>query len=572
MVMENHNIDIQRLRNAMKHSLKALGPFRENRTEALRQYVGNHYSDKGASDKVPVNMIELAINIYMQNLVAQTPQCLISTHNKAAKPAAEALRLDTNSILKQIRFGNALERVVRNALFGVGIAKRGLSSATRPYFDWVSLDNWVCDMTARRWEEMQFCGDRYQLTMEEIQQSDYFTPEFKKSLVPKTEAMPATGTTAAGISGATDGIAEPFMETVELWDIWLPYQRLLITIAAEDSSEIGAIIEWNGPEDGPYAFLTFNDVEDNIMPLPPVALWRDLHELTNSLFRKLGRQANRQKTITAVRGGADADGSRLLNADDGDMIKLDDPKNVQEFKYGGVDQQSLGFLVHVKNLASYMYGNLDIIGGLAAQSETLGQDKLLAGQASKRLESMANRVIDFTARQIRDIAWYRYTDEVNDWPVVKKRFGIDIPTYLYTTQRKQYSFFDYTFNVEPYSLVYQTPAQKLSGLTNIVNTLVAPFAPMLEQQGIAIDFAKLFKLVGDYGNLPELADVVVYTDPAPPRQAPDMPAKAANTTRTYVRENKPAATRQGQDQVLAQLMFGGNPQGSEKAALTRNAG
>ena len=41
--------------------------------EFIRQMVGSHYSDDGARQDVIMNIMELAVNIYSRQLVAQRP-------------------------------------------------------------------------------------------------------------------------------------------------------------------------------------------------------------------------------------------------------------------------------------------------------------------------------------------------------------------------------------------------------------------------------------------------------------------------------------------------------------------
>ena len=79
---------------------------------------------------------------------------------------------------------------------------------------------------------------------------------------------------------------------VELRDIWLPREQLIITVETGKLGPSLRVLEWDGPHSGPYRFLRFNEVPGNTMPLPPVALWRDLHDLANVLFRKLGLQSS----------------------------------------------------------------------------------------------------------------------------------------------------------------------------------------------------------------------------------------------------------------------------------------
>ena len=64
----NRGLDIQQLSAAVGYSRRQLRVFRDKRLELLREYVGKHYSDNGAAKKVPVNLLELAMNIYLNCL------------------------------------------------------------------------------------------------------------------------------------------------------------------------------------------------------------------------------------------------------------------------------------------------------------------------------------------------------------------------------------------------------------------------------------------------------------------------------------------------------------------------
>jgi len=448
---------------------------------------------------------------------------------------------------------------------------------THPFFDSVSLDNWVQDMTASTWEGMQFCGDRYAVDYDQIMESPDFADEFKKKLVPisnisgdKQQGRKSKSVSAGQGSGGT----QRYRDIVYLWDIWLPHEKLVVVVADDDFSEAGRVIEWQGPDQGPYRMLSFAEVPDNVMPLPPVAAWIDLHDLANRLFRKVGRQADRQKTITAVQAGADPDGNRILNASDGDMIKVDNPSAVKEFSYGGVDAKTLAFLIQVKDLAAYFYGNLDALGGLGKSSDTVGQDEMITLNASKKLASMQRRVLEFVTETTRDIAWYRWTEPLRlDYPIVKEKYGIQVPTILSAKDRET-DFFMYNFNVEPYSLQHQTPQSRAQALTNIFANFVAPFASMFMQQGILIDFERLFRTLSDYTNLPELRDILIFTNPQQPDLGPlgesQRLGAPAQTTRRYVRENRPGATRSGKDAVMMQTLLGGASQPDEMAAMNKS--
>ena len=84
--------DSARLKTSLEASYKKLKPFRENNIEAVRQYVGSHYSNDGADDKVPINLLELAINIYIRQLAARAPNVLVTTPYSGRMPGTMNLK------------------------------------------------------------------------------------------------------------------------------------------------------------------------------------------------------------------------------------------------------------------------------------------------------------------------------------------------------------------------------------------------------------------------------------------------------------------------------------------------
>ena len=135
---------LKKLRQAVDYSRRQLQPFRQQRYEVIRQYVGYHYSDDGAADRVPVNLLELAINIYTQQMAARVPQVLVSTSFRPLKPSAANFELALNHLLKEIRFGDTIRLAVIDALFSIGIIKTGWSGGPR----WRSTD--TCTMSVNR--------------------------------------------------------------------------------------------------------------------------------------------------------------------------------------------------------------------------------------------------------------------------------------------------------------------------------------------------------------------------------------------------------------------------------------
>jgi hypothetical protein len=380
---------------------------------------------------------------------------------------------------------------------------------------------------------------------------------------------------------------EEFIETIRCLDLWLPKQNLILRCQTsdDDSDPIGDIldvIDWQGPERGPYHKLGFGIVENNTMPLAPVMLWRDLHDLANKIFRKLGNQAEREKTMAGVQRGSEADGERVLDAQDGDMIPMDSPKSVQEFKTGGISQPSLAFFLTVKDLFGYMGGNLDMLGGLGPQSDTLGQDQLLSVSASMRIQSMQKRTVSFTRGIMKDLAFWVWNDPYTIYPATKREKGFEDVISIYAPllakdRVNENDFLDYNIDIEPYSMQNQTPEAKMQGLRTIFMEMIAPMMPMMQQQGITVNFEKFFKKISKLTNVPELNDILEYSNSILPEREPygqmtEKMAKPAVTTRNYTRRSIPGASNSGKSQIMQQALLGGKPQNSEIASLMRTTG
>lgn len=576
---------ITRLVRSAQYSRGRLESARSNRYKAVEQFVGRHYSHDGSPDRVPTNFIELAINIYKRHLVARRPNVLITTDFPSLRPVARIFELAVNHLLKEIKFEESQEAVITDALFNMGVWKVGITAAGtaeidghlhsigQPFADPVDLDDWVHDMTVKRWEQVGYAGNRYSIDWRAAIESDEYDTKGRDMLMtgarspineggdPKVESM---GT------GRLSGESE-YRQTIQVWDFWLSDEKLVVTLLADETGQPTQgrplkIVEWGGPEIGPYHRLGFQRVPSNTMPLPPIAILMDLHLLANALYRKLGRQANRQKTITAVRGGADEDGNRIMDAPDGKMIRLDDPQSVNELNFGGISQETLAFFLNAKNEAIYFPGNLDILGGLSPQAQTLGQEEILRGGATHRMLDMHDRTMTALQGVMESLADYAFYDPLYDPPLMRRIEGTDIEIPVrFSPEMREGDFLDYNIRIDPHSTSHRSPSERLQTIGNVIERWYIPLAPQLEQQGIGLDFNALLSIVAQYSGTPEIREILTFIDRAAasgPQRA-DRGRQSPSTTRTQVRRSVPSPSRQGADGTLQRILLGAGVQQSE---------
>ena len=564
-----------KLTRAIDWSQKQLEIHRAKRVSALKSYVGYHYSEEGSAVKIPVNMLRMALSIYTRALAARTPRALISARNSQLRSKAADLEIAVNMIPDEIKLGRTLRELVMEAMFSIGVVKVGLATAGRvygidygkPFVDVVSIDDFFVDMSARKWEQAQFLGNDYWLTEDQIKDSDWFDRQAKSAVQEAEESEAPMGEhgESRAESLSISGTMETYKKRVWLRDAWLPYEGQFITYTVRGKKLVKSI-NWRGPEHGPYYVLGYDDVPGNLMPLPSVALWRDLHELSNTLFRKLGRQADAQKTAL---GFSDEESAiSFKGASDGEGIRYSGARP-EKLEAGGVDARTLAFFLQCKELHTYFAGNLDALGGLAPQAETLGQDKLLTESAGAQLRDMQSRTIEAVREIFRALAWYEWHDPILSRTLKKSAPGmsslsVDVE---WNPDARMASFSEFDLDIDPYSMLDDSPGLKLQRLGLIMQQYILPLMPMIQQQGGQVDVQAILDMVAKYADFEELEKLVVFPQLGEQQSQRGAPQTGGNQTKTIERVSRPGATPQGKSDVLQRILLGDRPQSAEANIL-----
>ncbi|MFH1732324.1 MAG: hypothetical protein ABIF82_11835, partial [Planctomycetota bacterium] len=593
---------VAHLKTVIKHSRKKMESARDNYHKFVRELVGKNYSEDGSDDKVPLPFLGLAFSIYSRNLAASAPRLLITSDKRELKPVADTWQLATNRLIEKIDLEQTLKEVVGTAMFfPFGVAKHGLdasniqaldgiyASAGQPYCSAVDPDDFVIDMTARKRRDIEFIGHRYRRPLSMIKRvakssqgwNAKAVADLKASAPKSAEGEERASEVAAGRTESKDELTKH----VELWDVWLPDEGptrkdgkksgLIVTIAdADGAAEALRVVEYDGPDGGPYVLLGFMDVPGNLLPLCPAALWYDLHDLANKLYRKLGRQALRQKTFLTYPGGTADDAERVKGVKDGEAIQVDHQNSVLEQKTGGPEQNNLLFTLKIQDEFSRFANNLDILGGLGAMSPTAKQDEMLSGTASKVMQEMQDRTYKAALRMGQALAWYLFTDPMIEEHMIKRIPGFDISVPVsFTPEERMGDVMDYNFRVEPYSMQKESPQTHVAALMELLG-LAIPNLPLLQQDGFTLNWKYIMSEFAKFRNLPELANILVAAGPADEAEQQTigtLPAKWANTTRRYIRENRSAPTAGAKDAAFAALLQGQPQQPAQNANLGRPA-
>lgn len=564
-----------KLRESVLRSYKEMEPFRKELETALRAYAGPHYGNNGGPSR-PVNMLALAVESMLQQLSSRAPQVLCRTHQTELQNTATEMELVINEALKKIGFEREHRMWVLSAIFCVGILEVGLHVSERAVVDGEELpitelfveaimfDDFVFCSTAKKWNPntVPYWGHRYTMSLKKAQNNPDFDPEVRKTLT-ATEKISGSASVSTG-----DKKPDDLGDVVEIWQIFVPEQSQLITFSADGNQPL-RVVEWTEPPRGPYHLLGFNEVLNNIMPLAPVSNWLDLDELENLLWRKLGNQASRQKTIGVTDTGNITDGQQIIKTGDGDVIAVGNPNAFKEVSFGGVNQQTLGFALSVKNMTDFMMGNLSAQMGLGATAETLGQEQMIRQAANIRIESMQSTLQSATEAVLRDIAFYLHSHPTMEFNITRRIPGVNLDVSLpwpyrddgFGNQRdvRQGQAMDFAITIVPFSMTSATPGQRATMLRQLWVQDILPAV----QLGLQPNIPKYFETLAVLLDLPELRDIVTQAqlqmDPQqqqPPEQAISTMGKPnGQYTRTNVSRGQ---TPQAADQQMAQMLMAGN--------------
>lgn len=573
-------VDYPRLFQAMLTCRRILLPYREERMHAVRQLAGAHYSEGGTDQKVPVNLIHKYVQVMSRSLVPNCPRVMLSTKRKESQPAVAAMQEWVNQQLVATGADKKLERWVTDALFSLGIMKVALGTpadaaltgyrerAGTPFMEVVDLDDFVFDVGAKTFEQATFIGHRYRVPLAVAEKLSYFDREARDSLAaaaaPDDYRINQEGDDRIGVVGTgwQGGEVRDFEQMVDLWEIYIPRLKRVCTFASnhggvpDQDADPLRVQEWVGPDCGPYHFLSFMNVPGNAMPSAPMHHLIDLHEFINHGYRKLVNQMQRQKEVLPVRNGQMDDAKNLVQANDGEAFGCDN-EQPRPVSYGGPNQVNANFTVHLQDVFNKQAGNLDLLAGSGTQSKTVGQDKLLTASANSTVQDMQATTTRGAAAVLESWCWYWWYHPEQVMKSTRSVAGlpdISVERNLYpgnyqgppaqaTPLKREGRFEDLNVRVDPYSMQYRSPGDRLQFLF----TMFEKFAPMmglLNQQGIFMDIQFLIKKIAEYADEPDIVNLFTVNDPTPMTTgAGDSGGsmKPSETTRNYTR------TSQGND-------------------------
>ena len=562
----------QNLSKLVETSYDKFNHLRRARAKFLAQYSGRFFARSKPGDMEerkasPINMIYQAVNTLVPNLVFRDPKFKVRSEVMAYRGYADMLELAINKVGKDLKLRNELRMVIVDSLFLAGFMKTGIASSGEfltlgnikvplgePFASRVDPDDMILDPMARAWDEQVLIGNRFRVLRQDLLDSGQFDPDEIRKMATRSDNK--SQFEAQYLSGDKQSEVREVLDYVDLVELYIPRDQRVVTIPwtkGHIADKFLSSIDWSGPETGPYHMLGYAFIPDNLLPIPPVSLWYDLHILGNRIARKIARQADRLKRVLAYEGSAIQDAETIADADDGEAIKVENLGAIKEINFGGTTEDAYSFMSWTETKFSEITNNLDMLSGQKASAPTATQSEMLQSNSSVRLADLQNQVYDFTAEIGSDIGFYLHTDPLIELPLVKRVQGQD-KQVVYTPEMREGKFFDYLLSVQPYSMAKPDPNMKVQHMLQFASNVIPAAASAAQILGPAFKIqAFLERIAQEIGleEMDEIIDAPTFREWALTKLVSELdPAKAAAFATQPPIENMP--WQQGGQQQAAQ--------------------
>lgn len=552
---------VSKLSVSMVRSHQHIRKFRKKRYQILQQYVGWHHGEHQARTSVPLQLITDFVDTYAYSMTPTAPAAQIDVKNSTAQmqDTKKKLEMAVNHLVKVIDLAGTLYFNVFDALVSTfSIAKVGLLTGPnvttlpgfrravgQPFCNHVLLDNWIHDTNATNWNAIAYAGDEDFPTREELLEEGVVTEEQAHEL-PTVELS-----VEKGVIPSFD--AQNLKKHVSRWQMWLPMERQIVTFVGDmqgpTAQTLGEPIDWKGPEKGPYHRLALKPIPGRTLSLAPANAILELHELDNALFHKASDQAKDSKLVFGARRGQHRDADKLRISPDREMVTVDaDPNMIKDFRFPGPDQGILGMHAITGHEFNQRAGNLSLLNGTAAQTDTARQDELLNKNANGKIDASTGRVTTFTSGILSDLAFYLFTDPLIKLPLSRRipRTNKTIPIE-FTPDDQLGDFFDYNVTVNPTSMTPETPQRKLTKLVNFLNTFYDKYKVEMQQMGITLNWPKIIRDAGELFGIENADEYIMLL-----AQQPTSAQPSTTTPTGQQRETVPHARQQDFEAQLLQ--------------------
>lgn len=553
-----------RLSSAMEHSYEQNAWARRSYRTLVEDFAGSRYGQDflgGGRPEIYVNLIQELVGALKTALAYNDPRFIVTSKRGEYESFGKRFQTALNTYVQKIHFGETLREIVADAIFLVGIGKIYLADSPEVYYEndiWmdpgmpylgrVSLDNFCYDASKSDLRKCAFIADRYSMDFDTAKECQYFDPEVRAGLMPsKWSERADRWELTSSLSISDDQSNAEIQDVIDLVDVYLPKERLVCTWPIYGKFSLMptkplAVLPWDGPETGPYRFLSFVDVPDNVMPTSPAQSLCAMFYLFNTLMRRNAIRAKQAKTVLTYEPGTGEDLARVMHAQDMETVKVNRNKSFELTQFPGPDQGMVAFTMGLKELFNQAAGNLENMTGTGTSAETATQEAGIDQKVGAQLAEKRKKTNRFANECGKDIGALLFDDPMQVIPGEREIPGTGLsinadwlpPDVL----QRPCPFAELGIEVEIGSMEYKSSQQRLAGMFGVMGQ-IGPLIPLAQQQGMEFRFDAFIEDVAELSDEPRIKKW--FRSAPPPMSAPGETPNSISTrppgTGQYTRTN-----------------------------------
>lgn len=562
------------LHKAVKYNYAKLKPFRTVRALNIKAARGHYYNtDDDTPDAVrdPVNMLDQFTQILVRSFVQSNPRARVTSRSNPKVAAIQQEHL--NITIREIKLLDTLRQCVREAIQGyMGIAYCSQTPtendpAGESFVAPITLPNFVADLAHDEFYQADLIGHRFSRRIGELRGNDLYDQELVATLRGRR-----SGWSELDDGGGHDNYDEDqgsLFDWADIWAIYVQPANLMVYMSGNaDINRPLRVESYDGPEFGPYVLLGFDRVLDELMPNSRAAMMLDMHDFVNTQYLRIFMKEDQAADFHTYEGGAEQDARAIRDAQDGELVQVNNNASVVRRTKPGTNPQALATAIHGRQLFDELSGMIRVLGGVGPIAETATQERLANANISRLIRDMQLQVIEFTKTILQNLAWFEWTHPTRTRQVELKvgKRGMAI-TEMWSPEIREGDFIEHEIDIVPDSLEHRSSAQQLEHLVRAVQGIVIPLSQMPSERPVVLKTPEFLAKYAELDNLPELAEVADYAADESFVTRPPTSGAGRIPVEATPQSAQPASGRSAEDALVERVFSGAVSGGQQEEEL-----
>lgn len=451
------------------------GP-RKVRVSAFAEYLGRHYTGSFSDEKKrPLNPLRRTVTSLSALLAAKSPVFDVSTTIPPLRVEARIWADMMNRKAKELDFRRYLKVAVKDAILSprsvwrtgirAGSDVLGVFGRENNVGDWylrrVDFDRHLHDPQATDKDSIAWEGEIVSVPKALVLASGLYDNSIVEKIPAHAAASPTRQQQVAELSGKRrTNTGDDIIELIDLYEVFF-YDLMgdgatikVVMPVDYETDRFLSIDEYEGPTKGPYHWLQYDEIPDNILGFSIAAQMLEQHEAAGQMYAKLQAQAQASRS-KAVYGEnvpkADID---AVESDDEAPVRMQDPNAAKVLNLSVISPELMAIAERFAEIANQMGRNPEMLTGTGSDAGTATEFSGLMGMAQSQLQDLQESTEAWIESIARDLLWHLMID-----PRVNYQTRLRLPTgrnieVQFTPEQKEGEFEDYALKIKPGSAAY----------------------------------------------------------------------------------------------------------------------